>query len=263
MQPENQAVSTSVDADLLLRTALDVAVGTLRAGGEIHRVEETVERICYAHGAAHVEVFAIYSLVIATVRLEDGSYASMTRRVLSSENHMTRLSRLNEISRGLVSHRITLDEAQTRLQEIKSAPPYPAALELLGAFLCSGAFAVMFGGGFLDALAASLIGLMMTVIARLLPPSTNPFAVMVISSLVGGIATMLAVKSGLGVDRGIIFVGMIMPLVPGLAFGNALRDLLSGDLLSGTLSLIRAVLLAASIAFGLFLATVLTGGVAA
>ena len=260
MNTETSAIATSEDADLLLRTALDVAVGTLRAGGEIHRVEETVERICYAHGAAHVEVFAIYSLVIATVRMQDGAYASMTRRVLSSENHMAQLSRINEISRELTEHRLTLEEAQSRLHAVKHAVPYPTWLGLIGAFLGGGAFAVMFGGGPLNAIAAALIGLLMTVVSKLLPPSTNPFAVMVLSSLIGGVATTLAIAVGLGNDRGIIFVGMIMPLIPGLAFGNALRDLLSGDLLSGTLSLIRAVLLAASIAFGIFLSTALTGG---
>ena len=38
------------DADFLLRTALDVAALTLRSGGEIHRVEETIRRICSAFG---------------------------------------------------------------------------------------------------------------------------------------------------------------------------------------------------------------------
>lgn len=260
MESESKATLSTPDVDLLLCTALDVAVQTLRAGGEIHRVEETVERICYAHGAVHVEVFAISSLVIASVRMTDGSYSSQSRRVLSTENHLARLSRLNDISRRLVSHELTLEEAQKEVRTAKHASPYPGSLEILGSFLCSGGFAVMFGGAPLDALAASVIGLLMMVVAKLLPPSTNPFAVMVLTSLLGGIATSLVVHFGLGANRGVIFVGMIMPLVPGLAFGNALRDLLSGDLLSGTLSLIRAILLAASIAFGLFLSTMLTGG---
>jgi uncharacterized membrane protein YjjP (DUF1212 family) len=52
-----------------------------------------------------------------------------------------------------------------------------------------------------------------------------------------------------------------MPHVPGLSFGNALRDLLLGDLLTGLLGLLRALLIAVSIAFGFFLAFALTGGV--
>ena len=260
MESEVKEVPIVPNADLLLRTALDVAVQTLRAGGEIHRVEETVERICYAHGAVHVEVFAITSVVVASIRMADGSYSSQNRRVQSSENHMTRLSRLNDISRRLAAHEITLEEAQEEIKIAKRAVPYPAYFELFGAFLCAGGFAITFGGSPLDALAASLIGLLMMVVAKLLPPSTNPFAVMVLTSLLGGIVTALSVRFGLGENRGVIFVGMIMPLIPGLAFGNALRDLLSGDLLSGTLSLIRALLLAASIAFGLFLSTMLTGG---
>ena len=260
MESESKTVLSRSDADFLLSTALDVAVQTLRAGGEIHRVEETVERICYAHGAVHVEVFAISSLVLSTIRMADGSYSTQNRRVLAIENHMTRLSRLNHISRRLVAHEITLSEAQEEVRRAKRASPYPMYMELLGSFLCAGGFAVMFGGAGLDALAAALIGLLMMVTAKLLPSSTNPFAVMVLTSLLGGIATSVAVYFGLGASRGVIFVGMIMPLVPGLAFGNALRDLLSGDLLSGTLSLIRSLLLAASIAFGLFLSTMLTRG---
>ena len=107
MESEVKEVPIVPNADLLLRTALDVAVQTLRAGGEIHSVEETVERICYAHGAVHVEVFAITSVVVASIRMADGSYSSQNRRVQSSENHMTRLSRLNDISRRLAAHEIT------------------------------------------------------------------------------------------------------------------------------------------------------------
>ena len=69
------------DADFLLRTALDVAALTLRSGGEIHRVEETIRRICSAFGADHTEVFAIHSQIIASVRMKDGAYSSQVRRI--------------------------------------------------------------------------------------------------------------------------------------------------------------------------------------
>jgi uncharacterized membrane protein YjjP (DUF1212 family) len=63
--------STRSFADQLLCLALDVGEGVLKNGGEVHRVEDTVERICHAYGASHVEVFAITTLILASVRMED------------------------------------------------------------------------------------------------------------------------------------------------------------------------------------------------
>ena len=252
----------SVDPDFLLRTALDVAVHTLRAGGEVHRVEETVERICYAHGAAHVEVFSINSLIIATVRMQSGSYASHTRRVLTIDSHMARLKRLNEISRALCQRKMTLDEAQIAVASVRRYRPYSLWFELLGALVCAGGFAILFGGSLKDAAAAGVISAIVTAVLRLTPSSVNVFATMVLSNFLGGLLSVLTVKLGLADTVEFIVIGLIMPHVPGLAFGNALRDLLLGDLLTGLLGLMRTLLLAVSIAFGFFLAFALTGGVA-
>ena len=69
----------------LLRLTLDVGEGMLKCGAEISRIEDTVERICYAYGAAHVEVFTITSVIVAEVRMEDGAYSSQIRRVLQAD----------------------------------------------------------------------------------------------------------------------------------------------------------------------------------
>lgn len=262
LQPGRVRQDDESDADFLLRTALDVAVQTLKSGGEIHRVEETIERICRSHGAAHVEVFAISTLILASVRMEDGSYSSQTRRLYSSDNSFVRLTRLNDISRALCEGKMTLSEAQVEIVRAKRAVAYPSWVEYLGAFLFAGGFCVFYRGSLLDALCAGLLGALITLIGHLLPASANQFAVMVLSSFLGGCLSAVAVRVGIGQDGGMIFIGMIMILVPGLAFGNALRDLLSGDTLTGMLGLIRSVLLAASIAFGLFAATALLGGLA-
>ena len=65
--------SGNVYADDLLRLALDVGEGMLKNGGEISRVEDTIERICRAYGAVHVEVFTIISVIHASVRMADDS----------------------------------------------------------------------------------------------------------------------------------------------------------------------------------------------
>ena len=81
-------------AEYLLCLALDVGEGMLKNGGEVSRVENTVERICKAYGAVHVEVFSIISVIHAAVRMPDGSYSSQMRRVKSSSNDLYRLELL-------------------------------------------------------------------------------------------------------------------------------------------------------------------------
>lgn len=68
-------------ADEVLRLALDIAEHILENGGEISRVENTIERIGYALGAAHVEAFAVTTLITASVRMKDGAYSQQMRRV--------------------------------------------------------------------------------------------------------------------------------------------------------------------------------------
>ena len=54
----------------------------------------------------------------------------------------------------------------------------------------------------------------------------------------------------LGNSFSIIIIGSLMPLVPGVAITNAIRDIMAGDFLSGTSRLVEAILIAVSIAGG-------------
>ncbi|MDY2735580.1 threonine/serine exporter family protein, partial [Intestinibacter sp.] len=51
-------------------------------------------------------------------------------------------------------------------------------------------------------------------------------------------------------DPKMLIVGSIMPLLPGVAFVKGLRDLISGDLVSGVSRVFEAFLIAAAIAIG-------------
>ena len=55
-------------ADIVLCTALDIGEHLLKNGAEVSRVEDTIERICFAYGAAHVESFSITTLIVANAR---------------------------------------------------------------------------------------------------------------------------------------------------------------------------------------------------
>ena len=252
---EEQVVPT--DAGTILSIALSMGAETLRVGGEIHRVEDTVIRICRAYGAVEVDVFAITSLITAEVRMPDGSYATRNRRVSGTYNHLARLEALNALSRTICKNPISEAEVNRRIEAIRLYRPVPEWLCYLGGMIATGGFAMFFGGSLMDGLAASVIAFFLTVFARVRPLHINGMVKSLISSFAAGVFSVLCVTIGFGDHVDKIIIGTIMLEIPGLSFGNSLRDLLCGDTLSGAMRFIQAVLQALMIALGYMGALVL------
>lgn len=247
--------------DYLLCLALDVGEGMLKSGGEVARVEQTIELICRAYGAAHVEVFSIISVINAAIRMPDGSYSSQMRRVKSTSNDLYRLELYNEISRSICRETPALAEFDERLHAVKKKRAYPAWVTVPASALAASSFAVFFGGGLFECLIAVVIGALVGVIDLALGNHLNDLAKIIISSFVAGFLSSLASVLWSSVNSGEIMIGTIMLLVPGVAFGTALRDLLCGDLIAGSLKTLQAILAALMIAFGYILSMAAIGAV--
>ena len=258
----SQEVSGSKEADELLRLALDVGGEMLKAGGEISRVEDTIIRICKAYKAEHVEVFAIPSLMVAAVRMADGAYSSQIRRVYGTENNLHKIEIFNAISRDICANTPDFAEVDRMVHEAKRKRSYPMWVRVLAASVVASAFAILFGGNVWDGLAAAVIGVIIYVLDMIPIDRINRLAKLALQSFLGGLLACLSVKIGFGHDAGMIMIGTIMLLVPGLSFNTALRDLLCGDLLAGTLKTVQCILAALMIAAGYLLAMVLVGGFA-
>ena len=84
---DNQSFADNT-TEYMLCLALDIGEGMLKCGAEINRVEDTIERICTAYGAVHIEIFAIPSVIIAAIRMANGDYSSQVRRVKKIENNL-------------------------------------------------------------------------------------------------------------------------------------------------------------------------------
>lgn len=253
---------TGSKADNLLRIALDIGEGLLKCGAEVRRVEFTIEKICKTYGAAHVEVFSIHSLILASVRLEDGSYSAQNRRILDVSNNMMTLEGYNSLSRKICDEKPDFDEIDTLIKEIKSKCKYPTWLALLGYILGAGGFAVFFGGTLTDGIAASIIAPIVFGLEHIKFDYFNRMVKTLLIAFFAGILSCLSVNIGFAQNMDMVIVGTMMLLIPGLSLGNAMRDLLCGDTLAGSLKTVQAVLAAIMIAIGYALAIVLMGGVA-
>ena len=257
---ERPPIEGTERANRLLCLALDVGEGMVRSGAEINRVEDTVTRICRAYDAAHVEIFAISSLIIASVRMRDGEYSSQMRRIDETTHNLDRLSRLNAVSRIICKTTPTLDEFDRMIHEAKKAPSYPSWLRTFAAALSAASFAVMFGGDLMDGLVAAFAGALIYLIDLIPFRQINRLAKTAIQSFLGGLVACLAVRLGIGHDQGMIMIGTIMVIVPGVSFGTAFRDLLCGDILAGSLKTVQCILAALMIAAGYLLAMFAMGG---
>ena len=247
------------DTEYLLCLALDIGEGMLKNGAEVSRVEDTIERICKAYGAAHVEVFSIISFIHAGVRMPDGSYSSQLRRVRSTGTNLSTLERLNSLSREICKTTPPLAEFDEKIHELKKQKGYPTWFRILASAVAVGSFCVFFGGSLIDALIAAFAGVAISLLDIYAPKRVNAFAKTVLSAFLASMISALAVIMDIGANPDFIIIGAIMLLVQGLAFGTALRDLLCGDLLTGTLKTLQALLGALMIAFGYMLAASLTG----
>ena len=246
--------------DNLVRIALDIGEGLQKSGAEIHRVEDAIDHICKAYGAAHVEVFSIQSLIVTSVRMPDGSYSSQSRRITNCSNHLRCLEHYNRLSREICSTTPDFDTVDKQIFEIKQKRNYRFLLTVIGHALAAGAFAVFFGGTWRDGIAAALIGIVMAFVDRLDAKFFTTVTKTLLLAFTAGILSYLTVVAHIGQHTGMIAIGTIMILIPGLSLGNSMRDLLTGDTLAGILRAVQSCIIAVIIAIGYSISIILLEG---
>ncbi len=247
-------------ADEVLCAALDVGEHLLKNGAEIHRVEDTVMRICNAFGAEHAEVFTITSAIFATVRMPNGEHCEQLRRVFKTANNLFLVEEMNRISRELCEGVLPLCNLRAAIKEAKTKRAYPEWVYFFGAMCASSGFAMFFGGTLADALCTALVALPITFVDRHAPRFLNQMVLTALNSTLAGLFSMLLNHFGWTYNVDKVMIGVIMLLIPGLALTTAVRDMMVGDILAGALRLVQSILLALMIAFGFALAVFLVGG---
>lgn len=234
-----------------LSIALEIGERLLVCGAEISRVEDTITRICRAYGASRVDVFTITSSIVVTAWGAEAVPVTQTRRVTGMAFNLTALSELNALSRRICAGRPENAEVAAELKRIDALPMYGFG-QMVGIYaMAAAAFTVFFGGSWRDALAAALIGALMrlaqAVFRRL---RLNSLMSALLCSIGGGFCAWWIVSCGLADSVGSISIGDIMLLIPGIALTNSIRDMFSGDTISGLLRFTEALVLSVVIALG-------------
>lgn len=246
----------------LLSYAMDIGEQMLKTGAEVHRVEESIQRMCRAFGAKRTDVFIITSSMVVTVTLKNGNTYTQTRRITSTSTDFEKLHRLNKLCRKICEKKIDGEEIEKEIEWVISRKNYPFWLECLAYAVIAGSFTIFFGGNITEMAVSFFVGAIVRVGILLCDITVNnKIFSKFFSAAVATLFAFVAVKIGVigTVDK--VIIGNIMSLIPGIGLTNALRDLFTGDSIAGLLRSIEAVLTALAIAAGYFVVAVL-GGIA-
>ena len=237
-------------SEAALETAMEAGHLLLESGAEIARVEETMERIARRYGAHDASFFVLSNGIFVT----GGDAAGQFARVEHIPVHGARLGRVvevNQLSREIDGGRVSLPEARARLEAIRRSPDASFAAQVAASAVGSAAFCVLFGGSLRDAAAAFIAGLLLYVYVLKV---SAPHLSKLVGSMGGGIlvslVSVLLRTVGLGETLSYMIIGSIIPMIPGVAFVNGIRDIADGDYLSGTVRLLDALMTTFGLAVG-------------
>ncbi len=236
----------------LLDLAAELGFRLSLAGAEVDRVEESMQRFLRAYGVESGEVFAITNCVMVSLTDKEGRSSTRIRQVPNHGTDLTRLMAYNALSREVAHTAPSLEEVQARMEELAQLPKgYPVPVQLLGSAVGAGAYALFFGGGIRDAVAAGLCGVAVGLCNLILDfLETNQFIRTIVGGAVLTLCALALVNLGVGESLDAVIIGALMLLVPGLIFTNAMRNILTGNLISGPNLVIQALLIATAIALG-------------
>ena len=252
-----------IDYKLLANTAMLAGEIMLCSGAETYRVEDTMYHILKTSNIESTQVIAMMTGLVVT--LNDPGFeqpVTMMRRVSERSTNVSNIVNVNDISRRYCEGKISLEEAYEELRRAKGKQ-YNRLLYNLATIGIAVGFAMMFGGSLHDIIAVAVVGAVLA-------------GVMTIGKIAKLSSVLVHVLSGLGIAMltvviqrvlfadlsvNIVIASSIMPIVPGVAITNAIRDTIQGDYLSGCARILEAFLVAMAIAVGAGLGLLIVGGV--
>ncbi|MFO7607913.1 MAG: threonine/serine exporter family protein [Candidatus Krumholzibacteriia bacterium] len=192
---------------------------------------------------------------------EPGDQHVTLARVQPGGLQLDKLVALDDVVESLYRGELAVDAAQQRLRAIVAAPDrYPAWAHVAAFAVASGSAANFFGGGWREMAVALGLGL----VGGLLGRAAGRWETMgrvfefVLTLVVAFAAAALARLAG-PLATGVVIMGAIVVLLPGLALTLALNELGTGHLVAGTARLTGSLMTFLQIGLGVGLGTRLAG----
>ncbi len=238
----------------LLDCACKLGRSLLENGGEIYRVEQAIDFFMKAYGIENPQIFAIPATIIVTIQNEEGKAITQLERVTGSSQNMDRLHKVNDLCRRVCETTPSPEYIYSELDKIHNAKKYSFIQVMIAYGIASAFFCYFWGGNTGDAIVAFAAGLATEYCLKYLGKvKANIFFSNLVSSMVIAVIAIMGMVIGVGSNIDMIIIGAIMTLVPGVGITNIMRDIISGDVITGTNKIAEVMLIAISIAVGIAL----------
>lgn len=226
----------------------------LESEAEGYRVERTVRQILESSGMDNTDVFSnATGLFLSLNDTEEESQGdTVVLRVNQRGNHIRKIHEVNDITYRYLDGDITVDIAHEKLLAIQEEE-YDAHNNFLATIILVISFVILLNGNAADVL-ISLISSITILFFNLTQDNfgLNNFSVSVLTTtIISFLLYMVQVYVTKDFSIDIVIGATLMPLYPGTAFTNGIRDLLKGDHSSGMARMVDALMKALSLALGI------------
>ncbi len=240
--------------------ALQVGRLLFANGADTAEVQESVVRFAAAFGCeAHLMVS--YEVLLLTLVAGEQFRTKVGYRVPGMNVNMAAIAEVSQLVTEVENGRRELAEVRTELEHVEHRSPlYGRWIVVIVLGLTAASLARLFGGDWPTFGIAWLAGstgmwLRQELGRRGFNLFFIPFAAALVSGVIGGAAVLLGVSG----TPALCLVGPGMIIVPGVPLVNGVQDLFKNHITQGMARLGLGVLITLAIAFGLFVATVMTG----
>lgn len=238
---------------LLVETAMLTGEIMLSGGAETYRIEDTMTRILKISNLQKAEAYVLPTGIFLTLADPSIDAITLIKRVDKRVTNMSNIYEANNVSRNLCCNKISIEEAYNILLPLTESDMYSDKAIFVCTMLTSLFFGLLLGGNVLNCIIAGVNGSLIAVIMLLTKKTKIPGIVKnLVASIVVAFCSMFflhVIKLDLHLD--LLIGGSVMPLLPGVAITNAIRDTLQGDYISGSGRAIEAFVSAAMTAAGI------------
>lgn len=236
--------------DLIIETILMAGKIMIENGADMARVDDTLTRIARNAGIDNPKIFETTTGILMSIPEQSSAQVEpIQKRTIDLE----KVSLVNQNSRAFQDGQISLEEFRNNLVKLNiSTPFFSFWLQLIAAVVVSVTLMIMYGGSWHDMIATAFAGGFGYSCYYLINNRLNiRFVSEFLASFLIGVIAVLFVRLQWGTQIGMITIGGVMPLVPGVPITNAVRDVFAGHFLSGMARAMEALLSACAIGMGI------------
>ncbi len=232
---------------------LEVGATLMSSGASTNRTRVTLERMARGLGYGIELLITHRALMLTIIEKDQQHFFSRLKRTSPHGVNFRVVSGISHLSWNVLEQNWTVVMIAEELQRLKALPHYPRLVVLALVGLAGSGFCQIFGGGYLDmmvAFTATVAGLFIR--QESIKVKFNPYICVFFAAFTASFIAGMAEHFQIGAEPEKAFATSVLFLVPGVPLINSVTDLMEGNIQNGLTRAINGLLIAFSIAMGIF-----------